>query len=184
MTEEERRTSVDKWFRLHSGRVLAFLLHRADRETALDVLQDVYVLAFKKADEVPEPALGWLFAAARRLLANTQRSHRRRNNLLQRLRQQPAQPLGTQRSYSDASEGLANALRGLSDNDREVLTLSAWYGLTSAEAAQALGCSAGTYDVRLHRARRRLTDHLRNTATTSSGENPLSDDLESSHVHH
>lgn len=32
---------MDNWFRLHSGRVLAFLLHRTDRETALDVLQEV-----------------------------------------------------------------------------------------------------------------------------------------------
>lgn len=85
VTDEQRKASVDRWFRLHSDRVLAFLLHRADRETALDVLQEVYLLAFKKADNVPEQALGWLFAAARRLLANAQRGHRRRDYLLQRL---------------------------------------------------------------------------------------------------
>ncbi|GAB3989943.1 hypothetical protein GCM10029978_116500 [Actinoallomurus acanthiterrae] len=48
------------------------------------------------------------------------------------------------------------ALAALSDDDREVLTLIAWHGLTPREAASVVGCSAATYSVRLHRARRRL----------------------------
>jgi RNA polymerase sigma-70 factor (ECF subfamily) len=48
------------------------------------------------------------------------------------------------------------ALAGLSDADRDVLTLVAWHGLTPRQAAQVLGCSAAAYFVRLHRARRRI----------------------------
>jgi RNA polymerase sigma-70 factor (ECF subfamily) len=48
------------------------------------------------------------------------------------------------------------ALARLGDADRELLTLVAWHGLSPREAARVVGCSAATYFVRLHRARRRL----------------------------
>jgi RNA polymerase sigma-70 factor (ECF subfamily) len=48
------------------------------------------------------------------------------------------------------------ALSELPDDDIELLTLVAWHGLTTGEAAQVLGCTKATFFVRLHRARRRL----------------------------
>ena len=69
MDDAERRAVVDRWFRTDAARVLGYLLHRTDPQTAQDVLQEVFVTAFGKADQVPEPALGWLFGTARRLLA-------------------------------------------------------------------------------------------------------------------
>jgi RNA polymerase sigma-70 factor (ECF subfamily) len=47
-------------------------------------------------------------------------------------------------------------LRELAEPDREVLLTAAWYDLSPAEAAAVLGCTRGTYAVRLHRARRRF----------------------------
>ncbi|MFF9322737.1 RNA polymerase sigma factor, partial [Streptomyces sp. NPDC014735] len=40
---------------------------------------------------------------------------------------------------------------------RELLILSGWQGLTPAQAAAVVGCSPITLRVRLHRARKRLT---------------------------
>ncbi|WP_448641755.1 RNA polymerase sigma factor [Geodermatophilus sp. URMC 63] len=48
------------------------------------------------------------------------------------------------------------ALGRLSAEDRELVTLVAWEGLTPAQAAVALGIAPGTARVRLHRARTRL----------------------------
>jgi RNA polymerase sigma-70 factor (ECF subfamily) len=48
----------------------------------------------------------------------------------------------------------------LSDADREALLLTAWEGLDARQAAAAVGCSTGTFTVRLHRARRRLEQAL------------------------
>jgi RNA polymerase sigma-70 factor (ECF subfamily) len=45
------------------------------------------------------------------------------------------------------------ALALLSVEDRELVTLIAWEGLTPAQAASALGLTAGATRVRLHRAR-------------------------------
>ena len=63
----------------------------------------------------------------------------------------------TARPEPSADAGwLAEALPKLSETDRDVLTLTAWEGLSHAEAAQVLGCSATAVAVRLHRARGRL----------------------------
>ena len=51
---------------------------------------------------------------------------------------------------------LAEALAQLPPQDREVLLLAAWEGLTSNEVATVLGIRASAARVRLHRARKRL----------------------------
>jgi RNA polymerase sigma-70 factor (ECF subfamily) len=72
-----RHARLDAWFRAHGDRVFAYLLHRTDRHTAEDVLQEVFVTAFRRAEEVPEPPIGWLLGTARRLLANAARGDQR-----------------------------------------------------------------------------------------------------------
>jgi RNA polymerase sigma-70 factor (ECF subfamily) len=158
-TAADPDAKLDAWFRGHADRVLAYLLHRTDRETAQDVLQEVFVTAFRKADELPEPPIGWLLGTARRLLANSNRGARRRDELA--LRIAGTRPVAPADEDSAAAAAVTDALAQLSDKDREVLTLSAWYGLTGDEAAEALGCSPSAYGVRLHRARHRLADRLR-----------------------
>jgi DNA-directed RNA polymerase specialized sigma24 family protein len=46
--DAERRAVTDEWFRAYSARVLAYLLHRTDPQTAQDLLQEVFVTAFAK----------------------------------------------------------------------------------------------------------------------------------------
>lgn len=158
MDDVDRRALLDVWFRAYGGRVLAYLLHRTDPQTAQDVVQEVFVTAFRKADDIPEPPIGWLFGTARRLLANKHRGHRRYDQLIDRL-------LDDAGSEADADRGelkqaFMQTLATLSPGDRDVLTLTGWYDLTPREAAAALGCSASTYAVRLHRARKRLAAAL------------------------
>jgi RNA polymerase sigma-70 factor (ECF subfamily) len=161
----DRQARLEAWFRAHADRVLAYLLHRTDRDTAQDVLQEVFVTAFRKAEQLPEPPIGWLLGTARRLLANSNRGARRRAELTSRVagHRHIETESGRVESGGDDPAALAvgEALGQLSIADREVLTLSAWYGLTGEEAAQALGCSPSAYGVRLHRARHRLADRLR-----------------------
>lgn len=159
MDDVARQARLDAWFRAYGDRVLAYLLHRTDRETAEDVLQEVFVTAYRKAGELPEPPIGWLLGTARRVLANARRGDQRRNGLAVRVAGQPT----VAPAIDDEQTGdvVARALAQLSVRDREVLTVSAWYELTADEAAAALGCSPSAYAVRLHRARHRLADRLR-----------------------
>ncbi|HJQ43878.1 MAG TPA: sigma-70 family RNA polymerase sigma factor [Jatrophihabitantaceae bacterium] len=158
MDDVDRRALLDGWFRSYADRVLSYLLHRTDPQTAQDLLQEVFVTAFRKAAAVPDPPLGWLFGTARRLLANRYRGFRREDQLISRL----LENVGTDDDVdtSELKEAFATTLATLSSSDREVLTLTGWYGLTPTEAAESLGCTASAYAVRLHRARKRLAQAL------------------------
>lgn len=158
MDDAERRDLVDEWFRSYSARVYAYLLHRTDNQTAQDVLQEVFVTAFGKAEQVTEQPLGWLFGTARRLLANRRRGSRRLDQLITRL----VENVGDDFDSDEAELRLAFAqtLATLPEADREVLTLTGWYDLAPIDAAASLGCTASTYAVRLHRARKRLASEL------------------------
>ncbi len=160
MDDVGRHAQLDAWFRAYGDRVLAYLLHRTDRETAQELLQEVFVTAFRKAPEVPDPPIGWLLGTARRHLANANRGEQRRDRLALRIARED-RPAGDAADDDATGDVVARELAELSARDREVLTLSAWYELSADEAAQALGCSRSAYAVRLHRARHRLADRLR-----------------------
>ncbi len=68
---------------------------------------------------------------------------------------------------------LASGIAALTQDDRDVLLLTAWAGLDSTEVAQALGIPVGTVRSRLHRVRRQLRAHESIHADLSdrSGEN-------------
>jgi RNA polymerase sigma factor (sigma-70 family) len=86
------------------------------------------------------------------VLSNEYKGRRRRLELIDRLKDQArSQALG---SNDEEQPAVADVLLRLNERDREVLMLSYWDDLTTAELAQTLGCSASAAAVRLHRARR------------------------------
>jgi DNA-directed RNA polymerase specialized sigma24 family protein len=140
------------WHEWHRH-VLAYALRRADPATAEDVVAETFAIAWRRLAEMPDRPLPWLLGVARRVLANHRRGERRRRALVDRL-PVPAAPEG-----APAGRALG-ALASLRERDREVLLLHAWEGLDHAEAGTVMGCSAATFAVRLHRARRRFEREL------------------------
>jgi RNA polymerase sigma-70 factor (ECF subfamily) len=59
-----------------------------------------------------------------------------------------------------AGGAVLEALAGLGEADRELLTLIGWEELTPTQAARALGITPFAARTRLHRARRRLRARL------------------------
>jgi RNA polymerase sigma-70 factor (ECF subfamily) len=160
--ESERRERFERLYRGYGVEVLAYLRRRATPELADDGLAETFLVVWRRLDEVPDEPRAWLLGVARRVLANQRRSSRRQGALVERIsREQPA-PLP---SALDGDPVL-NALSKLRSADQEVLLLVAWDGLTSAEAASVVGCSAVAVRLRLHRARRRLA-RLLDTAEAS-----------------
>ncbi|MEU3899082.1 RNA polymerase sigma factor [Streptomyces sp. NPDC045251] len=135
-----------------------------DWSTAEDVVSLTFLEAWRLRERVlPEgdSLRPWLLGIATNVMRNMTRTARRHRDALARL--PPAAPVPdfadevTQR-LADREELSAaqRALSGMRRAEREVFTLCVWEGLDTAEAAQALGVTAGTVRVRLSRARKRL----------------------------
>ena len=137
-----------------------YALHRGlDAADADDLVAEVLAIVWRRLDDVPaNDPLPWVFAVAGNVRRNHLRASRRRARLHARLPIAP--PTHLIEPDDPGSIRLRDALRSLSETDRDVLLLVAWDGLTSQQLATALDCSAGTARVRLHRARTRLADAL------------------------
>jgi RNA polymerase sigma-70 factor, ECF subfamily len=156
MSREEFE-DVTRLYERYAGPVHRYALRRSDGETADEVVAQVFMVAWRRRSAVPEDALPWLYGVARRALAEQRRGAARRKRLGERLRgevieETPCPVL--------LDEGLAGALRRLSQGDREALLLRYWEELEPAQIAQVMGCSRATMAVRLHRARLRLRREL------------------------
>ncbi len=139
--------------------VLGYALRRVeDPEDAADVVAETFLVAWRRLDQVPvdEGARLWLFAVARRVIANLHRAGRRRTRLGERLTETLRTELATQPAVTGEAAEVLRAIGGLGDDDRELLLLVSWEELSPGEAAKALGISSLAARSRLHRARRRL----------------------------
>jgi RNA polymerase sigma factor (sigma-70 family) len=158
-SESERTRRFDALFAAYSPDIVAYCGWRAPSASdAQDAVADVFLTAWRRLDQLPEgdAARVWLYAAARRVIANQRRSSRRRVALQERLAlEAPSRP--QERLSPNREETLVHAaLRGLGPRDREVLLLAEWEGLSPAQIAAVLGCLTVTARGRLHRARRRF----------------------------
>jgi RNA polymerase sigma-70 factor, ECF subfamily len=135
----------------HLPAVRAYVARRAPEAIVDDIVSDTFVVCLRRIERVPENALPWLYAVARKTLANERRKRARvtRGQLL---------PTGEPSPVGDGV--LAGAFNSLAERDREVLRLVAWEGLSLTDAATVLGCSAVACRVRYHRAKSRLASKL------------------------
>jgi RNA polymerase sigma-70 factor (ECF subfamily) len=152
-----RRSRFEALFEAHYGAVLGYASRRAPSDVGADVAAATFEVAWRRLEDVPDEALPWLYGVARRLLANTRRADIRRQRLWARLRAVgPAEPADP----AVETPGARAALDRLRPQDREVLMLVAWEGLSPEAAARSLGISVATFAVRLHRARQRLEEEM------------------------
>ena len=158
--DPDRRQRFEALFAAHHAAVRSYVIRRAGGGVAVDdAVADTFLVVWRRLNEVPDAPLPWLLGVARRVLADQHRSARRRRSLSQRLAlASPASPAWE--PPLGVSAELADALRALTEHEREALLLIAWDGLTPAEAATAAGCSPTAFRVRLHRARRRVVGQL------------------------
>lgn len=140
--------------------LLGYALRRTDQpEAAADVVADVFLVAWRRINEIPpEQARAWLFGVARKVMANHHRADRRWTDLAARLRQELSQVTTV---APEVPDDIRRAFRTLAEADQELLRLVAWEGLTADELAVTLECTANAARIRLHRARRRFAQALR-----------------------
>ena len=126
--------------------LLAYALRRVDRaEDAADVVAETFLVAWRRLDKVPpgDEARLWLYGVARRQLANQRRGPLRRSRLADRLRAELPAAVAIARSPEDHRvDAVRAAMARLDEEDREILRLTSWEGLTPSEIAAVMGCRA------------------------------------------
>lgn len=166
----ERR--LQRLFDAHGDAILLYFKRRTDSEAARDGTADTFLVAWRRIDDIPlGRELPWLYGVARRVLSQQRRSRRRRNRLVEKLAglaavTAPGPETIVVRNAEDAE--VLEALNRLRPDERELLRLATWEGLSHAEIAEVFGCSAHAVDQRLYRASRRLARDL-----TASGHKPV-----------
>lgn len=156
---ELAQAQFSRLYREQGRAILAYALRRVeDREDAADVVAETFLIAWRRLAEVPAEAEArlWLYAVAGRVIANLNRSERRRTRLGGRLAESLRTELATHPEPNGEAARALRAMAGLSGEDRELLLLVSWEGLSPSEAAKVLAISSLAARSRLHRARRRL----------------------------
>jgi len=138
-----------------------YALRRIDRDLAEDVVADALLVMWRRLDDVPEHnPLPWCYGVTRHCLDNALRAQRRQRGLIARITALTPPSVLPTTDASGAATQLHTALDRLSEDDRELLRLWAWESLTPSEIATVVGATANVVNIRLHRARKRLREHL------------------------
>lgn len=136
-----------------------------DRQSAEDVVQDVFLEAWKRADAYDPSRASvrtWLILRARsRSLDRLNAAPRRKTVYLDALTLPEVAGAVEAAPSGEDTERLTEALAGLSPEQRQVLELAYYRGLSSSEIAQHIGIPMGTVKSRTRTALASLRIALR-----------------------
>jgi RNA polymerase sigma factor (sigma-70 family) len=163
--------SLEAFYLDHLGVVSRFVARRvSDPHTAADLTADIFVAAIdgcRTYDPSRGPVAAWLCGVGRHVLAAEVRQRCRDDSVARKIhgrRMLDEDAITRIEERLDAereARRIYSALGAVSEPDRALFELVAIDGLSIADAARALGVKPATARVRLHRARARVTAHLR-----------------------
>ena len=157
------------------SRVTAYVLRRiTNHEDAADVVAETFAIAWRRLEDIPggEREVPWLLAVARKVIANRLRGTTSQNTVVERLARQLALSTPGEGDPGPGRLAALAALSRVSEDDREILMLAAWDGLSSQELGWALSCSPTAARIRLHRARVRLDAEWADVRVATSSTSP------------
>jgi len=137
-----------------------YALRRAPPDEAEDAVSETMLLLWQQPDRIPKRSeVGWAIGVCRKVLANMRRKRLRRESLLGRFVTQllPATPA----PVISREPEISAALSALPERDREALLLAVWDELPAREVGRVLGVSANAAAIRIHRAKRRMRELLK-----------------------
>lgn len=136
--------------------VHALLLARVSRDEVEDLVQDVFLTAWKRLDDLRDPAAfgGWIAMIARNRATD---SHRRAAEFVEL----PADLAGRGAASDEAEAHAAlDAIRSLPEAYRDTLMLRLVEGMSGPEIAERTGLTAASVRVNLHRGMKLLREKL------------------------
>jgi RNA polymerase sigma-70 factor (ECF subfamily) len=174
----DAQADFERLYRAEVDAVTAYFARRsADPQTVADLTADTFVqviTSFAGFDPAKGSARAWVFGIARRVYAGHCEAHTRNRERLTRLagrRELDADQLDELLERIDAERAgrrLVTELGDLPALDRAVVELVDLAGLSSKDAAAALGLSAGSVRMRRMRARARLRRTFETTERNES----------------
>jgi RNA polymerase sigma-70 factor (ECF subfamily) len=167
---------LDLLFERHHVALFDFLSRMTGNRTAAeDLVQDVFVriLRYRATYRVGNKFETWLFRIARNARADYFRTRQPLEPLSAEALEQPEPGPGPMRRLEADRERarLKQALLQLREDQRELIVLARFRGMTHEQIAELLGIETGAVKVRIHRALR----ELRNVFLQLSDGNPSCD---------
>ena len=127
-----------------------------------DLVEETMLVVWRRIDDIPADAeLPWMIGVARNILRNARRNQGRRSAFESTLAPPAHGASAEDHVIADAS--VREALRALSDDDREILMMNAWDGLSTESIGIALVITTNAAAVRLSRAQARFRDNFAST---------------------
>jgi RNA polymerase sigma-70 factor (ECF subfamily) len=159
-----RQAPFEQLYAAHHRAILAYCARRCPRWDAWDAAAEVFVVAWRRIDEVPPAGevRAWLIGVAFRVLSNQRRSASRRARLFERVSRDRAwAPMPDEQLLrNEEDREVIEALSRLSRTDREIVQLTLWEELSPSQIADVLGISRDAVDQRFSRAKKRLARQL------------------------
>ncbi len=154
--------AFEQLVREHTQAVYAHALRFfGDPNTAEDVVQEVFIKVYRSIDSFSGSSAfsTWLYRVTRNVCLDMLRSTKRRPQPIDTTGLLIADPVDLE-SEAALTYSVEAAMAWLAPEDRDALSAVALFGLTYAEAAEALGVPVGTVKSRVFRARRIVIGHL------------------------
>jgi RNA polymerase sigma factor (sigma-70 family) len=153
----------EQFYRAHYDVVSNYVARRLSPSAHDEVVAATFVVAWRKFDKVSTPSLPWLYRIAAFEVAHERRRAARSSQVA------AVSDLNLTESYPFENViDISAAFSQLSDSDAELLRLLYWEQLSRLDAAQVLGCSVNTLNVRYHRALDRLASSLHRLSNLAS----------------
>ncbi|REJ77701.1 MAG: sigma-70 family RNA polymerase sigma factor [Acidobacteria bacterium] len=149
-----KQDAYDDLYRRYFPMVHGIVLARAPSCEADDLVQEVFIAAFKKLHTLNDPDAvgGWIASIARRRIVDSHRGKRKEEEITENL----ASP---DRPSNEAYEVLC-AIKSLPEAYCETLILRLVEGMTGPEIADATGLTHDSVRVNLHRGMKMLRKKL------------------------
>jgi RNA polymerase sigma-70 factor (ECF subfamily) len=154
---EGDRDGFGRLYDLYAPLVHGILLARVPRAEVDDLVQDIFLHAFKKLHTLRDSAAfgAWIAMIARNRAVDFHRRTRATVEITDELR-------GSDKQQSKAAE-ILELIRSLPDAYRETLVLRLVEGMTGPEIADRTGLTAASVRVNLHRGMKLLREKLGTT---------------------
>jgi RNA polymerase sigma factor (sigma-70 family) len=164
----ERPASAALLGRLLDEHGASLALYAAQWTDAADDSVQEALVELARQPVVPEHVVAWLYRVVKHRALNAARGARRRREREARVAE--SRLAGATRQDALLGATIVDALEQLAEQDREIVVMRIWGGLTFEEVAAALSISTSTAHRTYQLALSRLRDHLEPPCSTNPTE--------------